>query len=1008
MYLVISLIIVTGINSILNLPILEDPVITNRQAIVITRYPGVSAEKIESLITEPIEKELAEVSEVKEITSNSRTGFSFINIALEDTVNDTDLVFSKLRDKLDNAKPKLPQDAFDPIFDDERGYAYTIITALKWTDETNVNERILGRLAKDLSDSLRKVSGTDIVRVFGAAEEEILVEVNKAKLDKYNTNINSIANALLAADTKKTAGQLYSYQNKLLDLQGELDSISRVKEVPVFSDSNNNQIRVTDLAKVYKSIKEPKDEISYRNDDKAIFIAIRVNADQRVERWSEKIYEKLDKFKNNFSKPIELEIIFDQNNYIKDRLSSLIGNLLIGAIAVIAILFITLGLEPAVIVSLSIPLTVLLTMFMLSLLGIPIHQMSVTGLIVALGLLVDNAIVIVDAIALEKKRSKPGENYILKPMTILWVPLLSSTLTTILAFAPIALLPGPAGEFVGAIAISVICSLISSYIISIILIPPIFIEINKLKLSRYSFKINLGTRFKKLKELFYKSLESSLKRPILSIALSSLIAILGFITVTQLPVQFFPPADRNQFHIELKLLTQTSIAETEKYTKLINKELEEYKKIKNIDWQIGKSIPSFYYNLIADRDLSPHYAQAMVTAKSIQDVKNLIPLLQNKLSEKFPEIKVQVNKLEQGPPFKAPIEIQVFGSDIEKLREVGERIRLKLSTVPEIIFSEASIQAGEKKIVFIPNEEKIKALGFDLNTVVNLVRSRFLGLEAGSVLEENESIPIRVRLSALERSKLSDLRTTNLSFDEKLNNIPLSSIGTFSLEPALENISRKNLKRYNLVQGYLEYGVLPATVFGKIKKIIECDQDLLPYGFELKYGGEEEERGEAVGGLTSKINILMTIMLSIVILSFSSIRLALIIFLVAGLSFGLAFLSLFTFNQNLGFTAIIASMGLLGIAINASIIILSLLKEEEKAKDGDIKSIQDIVMESSTHIVSTTLTTFVGFMPLLLSEGDFWDSFSIAIAGGIVLSTVISFYFSPALFLIFTKAKRFA
>ena len=152
----------------------------------------------------------------------------------------------------------------------------------------------------------------------------------------------------------------------------------------------------------------------------------------------------------------------------------------------------------------------------------------------------------------------------------------------------------------------------------------------------------------------------------------------------------------------------------------------------------------------------------------------------------------------------------------------------------------------------------------------------------------------------------------------------------------------------------------------------------------------------------------MTLMLSIIILSFSSIRLAPIIFLVAGLSFGLAFLSLFTFNQNLGFTAIIASMGLLGIAINATIIILSLLKESEKAKDGDIKTIQDIVMESSTHIISTTLTTFVGFIPLLLSEGDFWDSFSIAIAGGIVLSTVISFYFSPALFLIFTKSKRFA
>ena len=293
MYLVITLIIVTGFNSILNLPILEDPVITNRQATIVTRYPGLSAEKIESLITEPIEKELVEVSEVQEITSDSKTGFSLIKVKLEDSVLETDLVFSKLRDKLDNAKSKLPEAAFDPVFDDERGYAYTIITALKWTDENNINERILTRLAKDLSNSLRKISGTDIVRIYGAAEEEILVEVSKAKLDKYNTNINAIAKSLQSSDTKKTAGQLYSYQNKLLDLKGELNSITRVKEVPVFSDINNNQIRITDLAKVYKSIKNPRNEISYRNNERAIFIAIRVNAEQRVENGQKKYTKNL-------------------------------------------------------------------------------------------------------------------------------------------------------------------------------------------------------------------------------------------------------------------------------------------------------------------------------------------------------------------------------------------------------------------------------------------------------------------------------------------------------------------------------------------------------------------------------------------------------------------------------------------------------------------------------------------------------------------------------------------
>jgi multidrug efflux pump subunit AcrB len=1008
MYLAIILIIVSGLSSIFSLPILEDPILTNRTALIITQYPGINATKVEALVTEPIEKEIVSVAEVKSIDSKSRTGVSIISIELQDTVSKPDIVFSKLRDKLSNARSKLPKGVLEPIFDDERGRADTIIAALKWTDDSNTNEIILNRLIKELANSIRKIPGTDIVKIYGASQEEVLVELSQSKLDTYNTNIIEIANNLASSDTKESAGEIYSYQNKVLDIDGEFNSIDRIAQVPVLDSSASKQIKIADLtSKISKAITQPRTEIASSDSQRAVFIAIRAQEKQRVSQWSKQIFNEFDKFKTNFSSPIQLEVIFDQNIYIKERIAGLVINLLIGAAAVVAILYLTLGLLPALIVSLTIPLTALMTMYMLNILGIPIHQMSVTGLIVALGLLVDNAIVIVDAVNHAHAKSDDETEYIEKPVQTLWLPLLSSTLTTIIAFSPIALLPGGAGEFVSSISISVICSLVSSYLISIILIPSVYLEIKRWNLKLDSFNLNLSQTIKPLKKIFSKSLDLSLKHPIKSVIFSTFICIFGMISSQTLETQFFPPADRNQFHIEVRLLSQTSIDRTQEYTLKINEYLKKWENIESINWLVGKSIPPFYYNLIANKDFSPHYAQAMVTVKDIKTVKRLIPIIQHELDREFPEIKCLVRNLEQGPPFEAPIELRIYGNNIETLRQVGEKVRLVLSQIPEVIFSEASIQSGDKKLVYKPQEEKVKALGFNLNTISRSIRSRFLGLRAGSIIEENEEIPVKVKIADNERRSLASLKETNLSLNATVNNVPLESIGSFRLEPSIGNISRRNLKRYNLVQAYLEYGVLPATIIENVKKALNEQQNLIPYGYEISFGGEEEERNEATGNLLSKVNILMTLMVAIIIGTFSSVRLASIIFAVAGLSFGLAFLSLFIFSQKLGFVAIIASMGLLGIAINASIIILSLIKESTKALAGDVEAIKEVVMESSTHIISTTLTTFVGFIPLLLSEGDFWDSFAIAIAGGILLSTLISFFFTPQLFLIYAKHKRF-
>ena len=1015
MALSIALLIVAGLGSLHTLPRDEDPRIANRFAFVLTKFPGASAERVEALITEPVENKLRELPEIKHIISNSRSSLSVIVIELKDEIQEeeVELVWSRARNLLDEIETELPAGALSPEFDENRTYAFTMIIALHSLNPNQAQQMILARYADELESQLRRLPGTDLVELFGDVREEIQVTIDPLKAVSAGLDIEQISQAIQGADAKIAAGQIHSKNNRYsVEVSGELDSAGRIASIPLRSNQDDEFIHVADIANVSRQLQSPPNDLAIADGRPVVVVAARMLPNIRNDYWTADIEKQLEQFNASLPADIKAEIIYSQNVYTQERLSSLIGNIALGFLLILSVLLVTLGWRSALIVAAALPLTVLFTLTCMQYYGLPIHQMSVTGLIVALGIMVDNAIVMTDAIAQNRRSGFSRVEATTMAVKHLWLPLLGSTITTILGFLPIVLMPGPAGEFIGGIALSVIFSLIGSYLISHTIIAGLAGRFVKPQTaSQATWYVN-GFHSDKLTAKYKALLVLSLRHPLHSIAIAVILPLSGYLAAQQLTEQFFPPSDRDMFHIEVHMPFQSSLEATLAVSNRINKVLKATKGIEKTQWFVGRSAPSFYYNLKQNKDGASNFAQAMITTRNFSVANRLIPLLQKQLDDQFPEAIILVRKLEQGPPFDAPVELRIYGPNLDTLAMLGSQLRRIMSTTEHMVHTRASLSEATPKVWLEMDENLSRLSGLSLQQLAQQTRNALDGSARGSVLESTEDLPVRVRFAEHDRQDLSDLH--NLYFippqqlqSEQFSGLPLSAIGDLKLQPSRGEIPRRDGQRINTIEGYIRADILPAQVLSDVKAAIEAEGFTLPAGYRLEFGGEGEKRNEAVGNLLAYLGVIATLLVLVVVMSFNSFRISFIIFTVAFQSAGLGLLSVYLFQYPFGFTVIISLLGLMGLAINAAIVILAELKADPQAIIGDREAIARGVMSCSRHITSTTITTVGGFLPLILSGGGFWPPFAISIAGGTVLTTLLSFYFVPALFCWFAQRKPF-
>ncbi|MEM8953234.1 MAG: efflux RND transporter permease subunit [Verrucomicrobiota bacterium] len=999
--------IVGGLSALKGLPRLEDPVITNRFPLVITVFPGASADRVESLVSERIERELKEIAEIKNIDSTSRAGVSVVSIELVDAVTaDTNKeVFSEIRDRLADAAAAFPPEVLPPDFDDKRNaVAFTLTVALKWEAGGEEGLGILKRQAEELADRLRSVSGTELVRLYGEPEEEILVEVDQDELAALGLSMDAVSSALRLADAKVPSGQLRGEDASILvEVSGELDSVERIRSVPILMDEETARtVRVSDVAVVKRGYRDPPDEVALADGSRAVYVAARVLDDRRVDEWSAAAKRVVVQFRDEVGGGILVEEVFDQETYTTERLSALSGNLMLGAVVVMVVVFMMMGWRSSLVVGLALPMTASLTLFIVALRGGALHQMSIFGMIIALGLLIDNAIVMTDEVGKNRRRGLGPVEAMSAAVRHLFLPLLSSTLTTMLAFMPILLLPGNAGDFVSSIASSVIVAIGVSFIVAMTVIGAFAalwgsVDREANDGARRWWRDGIGG--KQVSEWAERVMGVLIGRPWIGVGTALLIPAVGFYLAGTLGSQFFPRTDRNMFEVEVWLPTESSVENTRRVAEEIEATIRARDSVESVDWLVGGSFPPVYYNLIMNQDGASNYAHGIVTARDFESVSGMIEGLQADIDETFPEAQVVVTKFAQGPPADADVEIRLMGPSIEVLQDLGEQVRVLLAEHPGILQTQVTMPRGEPKFWLDADEEEARLAGLRLTDIAGQLQGKLEGRTGGSVLEGIEEMPVRIRYSRERRDDITEIEDVNLVSAAGEDWIPLTVLGDMELRPEQGGITRRNGMRVNKVFGFARPDALAIGITGDVMAALDAEGFQLPAGYRLELGGESENQAEAVGNLMLYLPVILVLTVAILILSFRSVRIAVILLTVAPLSVGFGLLATWAMQFPLSFNTIIGSMGLMGLAFNSSIVVLAAIRAEGRAKVGDTSAIVVAVLGSGRHLVSTTLTTMGSFLPLLVFiGGQFWPPLAIVLVGGVGGSTLLAMTFTPAMY----------
>ncbi|QEF99674.1 Cobalt-zinc-cadmium resistance protein CzcA [Stieleria maiorica] len=1006
--LAIALISVSGFVGFSTRKSREDPKSRVRWGYVTTEFPGAQPHEVESLVSEPIEKALREAGTVRSIESSSLRGVSLVFIRLTDEATDVDQSWLKIQDKLSQVAGKLPDRASAPILVDERQWgSHTRVVGLYERSPEPMPIGVLARWSKELNNRLSFVPGTRFTELFGLPEEEVLVEIDEATIASTRLTTRDIVDRLRARDSGRLDSTSQSGPNTMpVDLSGDLRALEDIGDLLILNGDGNRHVRLGDLATIRRCERQPRRESAFIHGRRAVVVATRMDDSYGIDSWTRAQNAVLEEFAASLPEQLGLAIVFNQQKYTDDRAASLYKSLGIGIILVVVTICWMMGWRAAIPICAALPLTLAITFTLMIPVDAALHQMSIAGLILALGMLVDNPIIVVDDMQRRLDRGLDHVSAYRESVRHLKGPLIGSNVTTVLGFTPILLLGGPTGEFMQQLGWSVISCLLGSLVLSLTLIPILSsycLKPNATPVSIAEAKRSDGQSGGLWSRVLRRVLRSTLRTPMLLIAPTLLICSFGFVISPALQEQFFPAAERNHFHFSVRLPTHASISKTEQVAMRAREITLRHIEVEEVAIFVGRSAPKLHYSMVGLEDNRPNFAQGLVQLKTDRVPVDLIHKLQAEFDRQIPEAQCIVRLIEQGPPAPAPIELRIYGRSLDQLHDLGREAQSLLMQESGIIHTRMAHEPGGPVLGIRVSQTDSEQAGLDSESISQQVRDSFDGLVMASMSEGIEEIPIRVRLTDSATSHPARIVSLPLVATQSLRKlVPINALAEPTVEHQKFCIYRRNSSRCNIVYAYTRAGSLPVSIEEKFKDKWETLAKELPPGYRYDFGGISHERNSAVSNLMAYSLVIGMLMFATLVVTFRSFRLAIIIVCVASLSVGLGLTSLWVFQYPIGIVAIIGIAGLVGLAVNDSIVVLSEC-QSDASKQLDVTH---SIMGASRHVFTTSVTTVAGVLPLILAGGDFWPPMMIVIAGGIVGATLIALGFTPACYVWLTRKSR--
>ena len=997
-------IIAGGLLSYDSLPRQENPQLAERWANITAVLPGATPQRIETQIADVLETQLREIDEIKIIDSTSLSGVVRVGLELKEIIGkgETDEVWAKVQETLSQSAALVPPGT--NISFNHSGPPTTVLFALQWRGDGDPQMVILSRLANQFKRKLANITNSKQALVYGDTKEEIFVGADLDLLTDAGMNIQSIAIAIDRYDSKRAIGNIVGQDAEFrIKAQDNISLINDLKKLPLKISDDYQAIRLEDVATVEKLPVDPPIEIVSYNGIPAVFVEVRGKFAQRTDLYSKAVLRVADIFKEGLPDEIGLEIIFNESDFVEEKFSFLMQSILLATFIVLFLSYLLLGPRSAVIVSAVVPLTILLVLIGCTILQVPLHQTSVTGIILSLGLLIDNSIIVVEDYRYRKSQKLVNREAIYASIKHLSLPLLAATVTTGLAFMPMAAGKGASPEFVGDMAITIILAVSSSLFLALTVVPVLlktmedsnFLNLNKSK--------NIGFSHQGLRTRYRAFLAWALFKPSRALVLSLILPILGFVSFGFLDTDFFPNQGKSMFKVEVELDANASIYATNQRVTSIRDQvlLEDY--VTRDMWWVGRRLPRLLYNIIGgpSGEGSDNLATGVFFASSYSQMDSSLANLAKRLEKDHADVRVRVSKFTNGPPVEFPVNIAIFGDDNQVLKSLGEELKSILAKSPQVSDVLADQSASVTGLEINLDEVNLAFSSKSSQEIIDQISASTRGIYAGSMLDGNKEVPIRIKNKNREASEVNQTAFLAINSAEGFDYV--ESFSDISYTSEINQINRYQGTRNNAVKAAVYPGTLASTVLNDVADELKAFEDSLPVGYSIAQFGDAEERAESFGQLFSTFFLFLGLIVMTLVMILNSFRQASIILLVGTLCIGLGFLGMFVGFQNFGFIGLVGIVGLAGLAINDSIVVLSHLNEDAGTGQISKDTLIETTVRSTRHILTTSLTTMGGLLPLLFDK--FFETLAWAMCFGVMGSALLALLLIPSMFCFLGKVS---
>jgi multidrug efflux pump len=1002
LYLMIVLAVV-GALSYTKLGQSEDPPFTFKAMVIRTMWPGASAEEVALQVTDRIEKKLMETGEYERIVSFSRPGESTVTFVTRDSMFSAALpeLFYQIRKKISDIRQNLPPGIQGPFFNDEFGTTFGNIYALTGK---GFDYAVLKDYADRIQLQLQRVKDVGKVELIGLQDEKIWIELSNVKLATLGLPLVAVQQALEAQNAVAATSFFETPTERVqLRVSGRFQTVEEIREFPI--RVGDRTLRISDLAEVHRGFNDPPaPRMRFMGED-ALGLAVAMKEGGDILVLGKALEGEFSRIQKNLPAGMELRKVSDQPAAVKTGVGEFVRVLAEALGIVLLVSFFSLGMRTGMVVALAIPLVLAMTFACMYYLGIGLHKISLGALVLALGLLVDDAIIAVEMMAIKMEQGYDRMRAASFAWTSTAFPMLTGTLITAAGFLPIATAQSSTGEYTRSIFQVVTIALLASWVAAVVFVPYLGERLLPDLAKIHAEKHGAGV-FDPYATPFYKRVRGlvgwCVRRRKTVIVLTVGLFVLSVVMFKYVPQQFFPASGRLELMIDLKLTEGASLSNTADQVKRLEQMLKDHDGIDNYVSYVGTGSPRFYLPL--DQQLpAASFAQFVVLAKSIEDRETLRSWLITNLNEQFPTLRSRVTRLENGPPVGYPVQFRVSGEHIDEVRALARKVAAKVRDNPHVANVHLDWEEPSKVVYLNVDQDRARALGVTTASLSKFLQSSLTGSSVSQYREDDELIEILLRGTTNERQQLGALASLAVPTDNGAS-VALSQVAT--LEYGFEEgiIWHRNRLPNVTVRADIYGKEQPATLVQQIMPTLQGVRDELPDGYLLEVGGTVEDSARGQNSVKAGVPLFIVVVLTLLMIQLRSFSRMFMVFLTAPLGLIGVTLFLLVFNQPFGFVAMLGTIALSGMIMRNSVILVDQIEQDIAGGLDQWQAIIEATVRRFRPIVLTALAAVLAMIPL--SRSVFFGPMAVAIMGGLIVATALTLLFLPALYAAWFRVKK--